>query len=148
MFFVGAGVFEEQDGDAAGGDVVAAEGGDEAVELVEPAGALAVGGEVDGAAVDAGFDAPLGVGDEGGLLGDGAGVAAVEGEALADAEGGEVLELLVRLAVRALWRAETPATSGSIRVIAVRGLLQMREMRGRKVCAPAVCEQCKWTRVE
>ena len=82
MFFVGAGVFEEQDGDAAGGDVVAAEGGDEAVELVEPAGALAVGGEVDGAAVDAGFDAPLGVGDEGGLLGDGAGIAAVEGEAL------------------------------------------------------------------
>jgi len=49
LFFVGAGVFEEQDGDAAG--------------------ALAVGGEVDGAAVDAGFDAPLGVGDEGGLLG-------------------------------------------------------------------------------
>jgi hypothetical protein len=46
----------------------------EAVELVEPAGALAVGGEVDGAAVDAGFDAPLGVGDEGGLLGDGAAV--------------------------------------------------------------------------
>ncbi|MBT8483795.1 MAG: hypothetical protein HKP36_19655 [Myxococcales bacterium] len=43
----------------------AAEGGDEAVELVEPAGALAVGGEVDGAAVDAGFDAVLGVGDEG-----------------------------------------------------------------------------------
>ena len=68
LFFVGAGVFEEQDGDAAGGDVVAAEGGDEAVELVEPPGALAVGGEVDGAAVDAGFDAPLGVGDEGGLL--------------------------------------------------------------------------------
>jgi len=59
------------------GDVVfgeAAEGGDEAVELVEPAGALAVGGEVDGAAVDAGFDAPLGVGDEGGLLGDGASI--------------------------------------------------------------------------
>jgi hypothetical protein len=55
------------DGDAAGGDVVAAEGGDEAVELVEPAGALAVGGEVDGAAVDAGFDAPFGVGDEGQL---------------------------------------------------------------------------------
>jgi hypothetical protein len=28
LFFVGAGVFEEQDGDAAGGDIVAAEGGD------------------------------------------------------------------------------------------------------------------------
>jgi hypothetical protein len=59
------------------GDVVfgeAAEGGDEAAQVVEPAGALAVGGEVDGAAVDAGFDAPLGVGDEGGLLGDGADV--------------------------------------------------------------------------
>jgi hypothetical protein len=48
----------------------AAGGGEEAVELVEPAGALAVGGEVDGAAVDAGFDAPLGVGDEGGVLGE------------------------------------------------------------------------------
>jgi hypothetical protein len=41
------------------GDVVfgeAAEGGDEAAQLVEPAGALAVGGEVDGVAVDAGMD--------------------------------------------------------------------------------------------
>ena len=62
MFFVGAGVFEEQDVDAAG--------------------ALAVGGEVDGAAVNAGFDAPLGIGDEGGLLGDGAGVEVGGGEGL------------------------------------------------------------------
>ena len=44
---------EEQDGDAAGWDVVAAEVGEEALELLEPAGAAVVGVEVDGAAVDA-----------------------------------------------------------------------------------------------
>ena len=47
-----------------------------------------VGVEVRGAAVDARFDAVLGVGDDGGVAGDGAGVSAVEREALADAQGG------------------------------------------------------------
>ena len=55
FLFVAARGFEEQDGDAAGWDVVAAEVGDEALELLEPAGAAVVGVEVYGAAVDAGF---------------------------------------------------------------------------------------------
>ena len=67
FLFVGAWGFEEQDGDPAGWDVVAAEVGDEALELLEPAGAAVVGVEVYGAAVDAGFDAMLGVRDCGGL---------------------------------------------------------------------------------
>ena len=46
---------EEEGGDAAGWDVVAAEVGDEALELFEPAGAALVGVEVYGAAVDAGY---------------------------------------------------------------------------------------------
>ena len=78
-----------------GGDVVAAEVGDEALELLEPAGAAVVGVEVYGAAVDAGFDAVLGVRDDGGVAGDGAGVSAVEREALADAQGGEAGERFV-----------------------------------------------------
>ena len=60
FLFVGARGLEEQDGDAAGGDVVAAEVGDEALELFEPAGAALVGVEVHGAAVDARFDAVAG----------------------------------------------------------------------------------------
>ena len=47
FLFVGARGFEEQDGDAAGWDVVAAEVGDEALELLEPAGAAVVGVEVE-----------------------------------------------------------------------------------------------------
>ena len=52
-----AGGVEEQNGDAVGWDVVAAEVGEEALELLEPAGAAVVGVEVHGAAVDARFDA-------------------------------------------------------------------------------------------
>ena len=52
FLFVAARGLEEQDGDAAGGDVVAAEVGDEALELFEPAGAALVGVEVYGAAVE------------------------------------------------------------------------------------------------
>ena len=69
FLFVAARGLEEQDGDAAGGDVVAAEVGDEALELFEPAGAALVGVEVHGAAVDARFDAVLGARDDGGLAG-------------------------------------------------------------------------------
>jgi len=58
---------EEQDGAAAGWDVVAAEDGEEALELLEPAGAAVVGVEVHGAAVDARFDAVGGARDEGGV---------------------------------------------------------------------------------
>jgi hypothetical protein len=61
FLFVGARGFEQQDGDAAGWDVVAAEVGDEALELLEPAGAAVVGVEVYGAAVDAGFEDARGV---------------------------------------------------------------------------------------
>ena len=42
-------------------------------------------GEVDGLAVDSGFDSAGGVGDDSRLKGDGAGVAAVEGESFAHA---------------------------------------------------------------
>jgi hypothetical protein len=43
FLFVAERGLEEQDGDAAGWDVVAAEVGDEALELLEPAGAAVVG---------------------------------------------------------------------------------------------------------
>ena len=81
-----AGGVEEQNGDAVGWDVVAAEVVDEALELLEPSGAAFIALEVDVLAVDAGFDAPPRIRDERALLGDGAGVAAVEGEAFAHAE--------------------------------------------------------------
>jgi hypothetical protein len=45
-----------------------------------------------GAAVDAGFDAPLGVGDEGGLLGDGAGVEEDAAAALLEAAAEDFVE--------------------------------------------------------